>query len=66
MKEKSVSVELVLEAIEIAQSEVAPISDARGTADYKRLLLSQLIIAHFVKLFPELEVERLLEIGAGI
>ncbi|MBO9204978.1 MULTISPECIES: FAD binding domain-containing protein [Niastella] len=35
-------------AIAIAQTEIAPISDARGTADYKRLLLGQLIKAHFI------------------
>ena len=33
--------------------EIAPISDARGTADYKRLLLRQLLFAHFMELFPE-------------
>ena len=31
--------------------EISPISDARGAADYKRLLLRQLIIAHFVQFF---------------
>jgi len=33
--------------------EIAPISDARGTADYKRLLLRQLFFAHFMQQFPE-------------
>ena len=28
-------------------------SDARGTADYKRLLLRQLFFAHFMELFQE-------------
>jgi xanthine dehydrogenase small subunit len=37
-------------AIAIAQTEITPISDARGTADYKRLLLGQLIKAHFMTL----------------
>ncbi|MEZ4739461.1 MAG: hypothetical protein R2818_08920 [Flavobacteriales bacterium] len=32
---------------------VAPISDARGAAEYKRLLLRQLFFAHFLQLFPE-------------
>jgi xanthine dehydrogenase small subunit len=40
-------------AATVAQSEIAPISDGRGSADYKRLLLRQLIYAHFLKLFPE-------------
>jgi xanthine dehydrogenase small subunit len=44
---------IVDECIRVAQSEIAPISDARGTADYKRLLLSQLIRAHFMEMFPE-------------
>jgi xanthine dehydrogenase small subunit len=53
------SEEIILEAIEIAQSEISPISDARGAAEYKRLLLAQLIKAHFIKLFPELSIEKL-------
>jgi len=36
-------------ALEIMQGEVAPISDARGTAAYKRLLLRQLFLAHMLK-----------------
>lgn len=40
------------EAATLAQSEVAPISDARGSAEYKRLLLRQLVLAHFLELFP--------------
>lgn len=40
-------------ACEVAQSEISPISDARGSADYKRLLLRQLLFAHFLTLFPE-------------
>jgi xanthine dehydrogenase small subunit len=35
----------------MARSEVSPISDVRGTADYKRLLLGQLVLAHFNVLF---------------
>ncbi|MEC4749275.1 FAD binding domain-containing protein [Methylomicrobium sp. Wu6] len=50
---KAVREEVVLEAARVAQSEIAPISDIRGTADYKGLLLRQLIFAHFLKLFPE-------------
>ena len=44
----------VSEACEILESEISPISDVRGSAEYKRLLLRQLFIAHFVELF-ELE-----------
>ncbi|MFK8101065.1 MAG: FAD binding domain-containing protein [Saprospiraceae bacterium] len=35
------------------QAEISPISDARGTAAYKRLLLRQLFYAHFLHFFPE-------------
>jgi xanthine dehydrogenase small subunit len=50
---KSVTHEIVTDAIAIAQSEISPISDARGTARYKTLLLGQLLKAHFLTLFPE-------------
>ncbi len=40
-------------ANDIMQAEISPISDVRGTADYKRLLLRQLFYAHFVTLFPD-------------
>lgn len=39
--------------IEVAQREIAPMSDVRGSAEYKRLLCRQLLIAHFVKLWPD-------------
>jgi xanthine dehydrogenase small subunit len=38
----------------IAQQEIAPISDIRGSAAYKRLLLRQLIFAHFMSFSPGL------------
>jgi len=60
LKRKLVSEELAHEAIEVAQSEISPISDVRGAEEYKRLLLGQLIKAHFITLFPELKVEKLL------
>ncbi|MCH2022886.1 MAG: FAD binding domain-containing protein [Saprospiraceae bacterium] len=41
-------------SIEIAQSEVAPIGDVRGSVRYKRLLFRQLLTAHYMKFFPEL------------
>ncbi len=60
LKGHTVGEKLIIKAAQIAQTEVSPISDARGTEAYKRLLLSQLIKAHFIKLFPELQVEQLL------
>ena len=44
-------IETALGAAEMARSEVTPISDVRGTAGYKRLLLGQLVLAHFSVLF---------------
>ena len=43
----------VNEALTIAQGEISPISDVRGSADYKRLLTRQLLVAHFTRLFPD-------------
>jgi xanthine dehydrogenase small subunit len=50
--EKTVDEELIFTIAELAQTEIAPISDVRGSETYKRLLLNQLIKAHFIKLFP--------------
>ncbi|MBC7946478.1 MAG: FAD binding domain-containing protein [Chitinophagaceae bacterium] len=60
---KSINRENILEAINIAQTEISPISDARGTKEYKRLLLTQLLKAHFISLFPINEKLNLLENG---
>jgi xanthine dehydrogenase small subunit len=51
---KDINVNSIRKAGLIAQSEISPIADVRGSVDYKRLLLRQLIYAHFVTLFPEL------------
>ncbi len=48
---KEVSEETIATGNEILQSEISPISDVRGTEQYKRLLLRQLFKAHFVELF---------------
>ena len=50
---KEISSSVIIEANEILQTEISPISDARGTAEYKRLLARQLFFAHFLELFPE-------------
>ena len=42
----------VMDALLIAVSEIFPISDVRGSALYKKVLLGQLIKAHFLALFP--------------
>jgi xanthine dehydrogenase small subunit len=49
---KELTEEIVEQSIGIAQKEISPISDARGSEEYKRMLLGQLIRAHFVELFP--------------
>ncbi len=36
--------------LDVINKEITPISDARGTADYKRLLLRQLFLAHCLKI----------------
>ncbi len=51
---KEISNEIIVEAAAIAQSEINPITDARGSAEYKKLLLHQLIYAHFTNLFPHM------------
>ena len=60
LKGKILDEELIGQAVAIAQTEVSPISDARGTEAYKRLLLSQLIKAHFIRLFPALLIDKIL------
>jgi len=49
---KQINSETLFAASQLIQTEVSPISDARGSAEYKRLLLRQLFYAHFLKLFP--------------
>ena len=49
------SAETAIAAAAFACAEVAPISDVRGSADYKRLLLGQLVLAHFNVLFGLVE-----------
>ena len=50
---KAVSVDTAREAAAMAAEEIAPISDVRGAADYRRRLLERLVLAHFITLFPE-------------
>ena len=50
---KTLTSDTILEANTILQKEISPISDVRGTTDYKRLLGRQLFFAHFTELFPK-------------
>ncbi|MBN2551613.1 MAG: FAD binding domain-containing protein [Spirochaetales bacterium] len=45
--------ELLEQALDLAQEEISPISDVRGSERYKRLLLRQLLLAHFQKLVSQ-------------
>ncbi|NIA29313.1 MAG: 2Fe-2S iron-sulfur cluster binding domain-containing protein [Actinobacteria bacterium] len=60
LRGEKLSAQTVKKAAHIAQSEISPISDVRGSAQYKRLLLRQLIFAHFDVLFREYSKEALL------
>ncbi|MEJ2113222.1 MAG: FAD binding domain-containing protein [Flavobacteriaceae bacterium] len=53
LKDKPLTSETIIEAQDILQSEISPISDVRGSSQYKRLLARQLFIAHFIELFPK-------------
>jgi xanthine dehydrogenase small subunit len=41
----------IVKAQLILQDEISPISDVRGSSEYKRLLARQLFFAHFIELF---------------
>ncbi len=41
-------------ALAVMQEEIRPISDIRGSKQYKSLLLRQLFLAHFAEMFPGL------------
>ena len=53
LKGRKIDDETVTSACAIADSEISPISDVRGSEKYKRLLLKQLLITHFKVLFPD-------------
>lgn len=55
LRGKDVTEETITAANEIMQAEISPISDVRGTAQYKRILLRQLLRAHFIELFGHRE-----------
>jgi xanthine dehydrogenase small subunit len=50
---RPISATTARETAAVANGEISPISDVRGSADYKRALLPRLILAHFLTLFPE-------------
>ncbi len=48
---KEINETTIADACETLQTEISPISDVRGSSEYKRLLARQLFTAHFVELF---------------
>ena len=57
LRGREINEKTITAANEIMQSEISPISDVRGTEQYKRLLLRQLFRAHFVELFATEDTE---------
>jgi len=55
LRGKEINETTINEANEILQTEISPISDVRGSMEYKRLLARQLFSAHFVDSF-EMEI----------
>ena len=53
---KSCVIENIKTAVEILQTEIAPISDVRGSQTYKRRLASHLFVGHFAPFFSEQEI----------
>mgnify|MGYP000173189414 CR=1 FL=1 len=49
---KEISIELFKQALQLVQTEIKPLSDMRGSATYKRLLVQQLLMTHWLKLLP--------------
>lgn len=54
LKGKEIGIDTMNALAETAASEIKPISDVRGSAGYKTLLLKRLIKTHFLKMFPEI------------
>jgi len=50
---KEITQEEIEKGIEIAVSEISPITDIRGTSEYKIELFKQILLLHFISLFPK-------------
>jgi xanthine dehydrogenase small subunit len=51
---KTLSAETIKAASAQIPNEISPISDVRGTSEYKRKLIQRLFMVHFVELFPQM------------
>lgn len=61
LKGKELNAKNIKDGVAVALAEINPISDARGSAQYKRVLLRQLLYAHFIRMFNDkIEPEGLL------
>jgi xanthine dehydrogenase small subunit len=58
LKDKNITEENIEKACAISAEEISPISDARGTSFYKKILLQQLIKSHFITLFSSIRPEK--------
>jgi len=54
LKNKPINKNIIKQASEIAYQEVNPISDIRGSEQFRRILVRNHIIKHFNKLFPNI------------
>lgn len=66
LTDRKINLETIEQTLEIALKEISPISDARGSAEYKTLLLRQLILAHFEKFFPDLVTKEFVVMAEGL
>ena len=55
LKHKQLDHESLSAFLDVLYSEISPISDARGTAAYKKLLLRQLVLSHFMTFFGPID-----------
>ncbi len=53
LRSKKLNAENIRKASCVLKEEISPISDVRGTSEYKKLLIKQLYYTHFIKLFPK-------------
>ncbi len=57
---KEINIGNLQDAVKISLDEISPITDSRGSLDYKKTLLRNLLFAHYLKLFPEVMKEEVM------
>lgn len=53
LQNRRLNPDTISQALGVMDEEIAPISDVRGSAEYKRRLLHHLLAAHFITLYPQ-------------